>query len=209
MSGADGAANARSIPEELCARVLELVDGQAEAQVTASAGRSALTRFANSFIHQNVAEDRASVGLTVVVEGRLAGASTTVVDDDGLRRLVDSTLEAARLRPVDPDWPGLAPPAPTPDVEHSDAATAAAAPADRATVVKAFVDAGGPDLKAAGYCATSDRDYAYANTAGQRATGRATDAGFEGIQQLVPGVSGRPRHRRQRPPGRHRQPGRG
>ncbi len=98
-----------TIPEDLCTRVVELVDGRAEAQVTASAGRSALTRFANSFIHQNVAEDRASVGLTVVVDGRLAGASTTVVDEDGLRRLVDSTLEAAALRPVDPDWPGLAP----------------------------------------------------------------------------------------------------
>src|SRR5205085_309309 len=74
-------------PEDLCARVLELVDGAADAQVTASAGRSSLTRFANSFIHQNVAEDRASIGLTVVIDGRLASVSTTVTDDDGLHRL--------------------------------------------------------------------------------------------------------------------------
>jgi predicted Zn-dependent protease len=176
-------------PKDLCERTLEIVDGQADAQVTASAGRSALTRFANSFIHQNVAEDRASVRLTVVVDGRLAGASTTVVDDDGLRRLVDSTLEAARLRPIDPDWPGLAPPAPLPDVDHYDAPTAEATPSDRATVVKAFVDAGGRELQAAGFCDTSDADFAYANTAGQRANGRATSATFEGIHQLVPGVS--------------------
>jgi predicted Zn-dependent protease len=175
-------------PDDLCSRVLDLVDSRAEAQATASAGRLSLTRFANSFIHQNVGEDRASVGLTVVVDGRLASASTTAVDEDGLRRVVESTLEAARLRPVDPDWPGLAPPAPVADVGHYDPATAAATPADRAAVVKEFVDAGA-GLDAAGYCATSDRTYAYANTIGHRAAGRSTHATFEGIHQLVPGVS--------------------
>src|SRR5438132_370968 len=114
----------------MCARLLELVDGRAEAAAAASAGRSSLTRFANSFIHQNVGEDRASAALTVVVDGRLASASTTTVDDSGLRRLVESTLDSARLRPVDPDWPGLAPPTPVPDAHHYDDATASASPAD-------------------------------------------------------------------------------
>jgi predicted Zn-dependent protease len=165
-----------------------MVDRQGEATANAAAGRSSLTRFANSFIHQNVSEDRTSVSLTVVVDGRLASGSTTVVDDGGLQRLVESTIAAAKLRPVDPDWPGLAPPAPIPDVDHYDAATAAASPSERANVVRAFV-AAGDGLTAAGYCATDDRDFAFANTAGQRATGRSTVATFEGIHQLVPGVA--------------------
>ena len=175
-------------PTEFCDRVIELIGGRADASVTASAGGSSLTRFANSFIHQNVSEDTATVALTVVVDGRLASASTTIVTDDGLQRLVESTLEIARLRPVDPDWPGLAPPAAIPDVDHFDDATANASPADRAAVVKAFVDAGA-GCSAAGFCSTDYRDYAFANTAGQHAIGRSTDARFEGIQQLVPGVA--------------------
>jgi predicted Zn-dependent protease len=175
-------------PSELAARVLDIVDGRAEAQAIAAAGQSSLTRFANSFIHQNVSEDRASAALTVVIDGRMASASTTTVDDDGLRRLVESTLDAAKLRPVDPDWPGLAPPTAIGDVDHYDAATAAASPDERAAVVKAFIDEG-PDLSAAGYCSTDDREYAFANTAGHRAGGRGTEARFEGIHQLVPGLS--------------------
>lgn len=175
-------------PEDLCGRVIDLVGGRADAQVRASVGRSSLTRFANSFIHQNVAEDGASVSLTVAVDGRLTSASTTMVNGDGLSRLVELTLETAALRPVDPDWPGLTPPTPVPDVDHYDEATANATPADRAAVVRAFVD-GGPGLKAAGYCSTDDRDYCFLNTNGQQARGRATDARFDGIHQLVPGVA--------------------
>ena len=175
-------------PEELCARVLDMVGDRAEAQVTAGAGESALTRFANSFIHQNVAEYRESIGLTVAVDRRVSTVHTTRTDDESLRRLVDATLEATRLRPVDPDWPSLAPPHPVPSVDHYDEATATASPDRRAAVVKAFVDAG-DGLDAAGFCATDARDYAFANSAGQRAAGRATSASFEGIHQLVSGIA--------------------
>ena len=41
-------------PAALCEQILDLVGGRADAQVTASRSRPALTRFANSFIHQNV-----------------------------------------------------------------------------------------------------------------------------------------------------------
>ncbi|MDQ1497082.1 MAG: hypothetical protein QOI86_422, partial [Actinomycetota bacterium] len=52
-------------PAELCSQVLDLIGDRAEAQVTASRGRPALTRFANSFIHQNVGEVGVSVHLKV------------------------------------------------------------------------------------------------------------------------------------------------
>ena len=93
-------------PAELCRQVVDLVGDRAEAQVTAHSGRAALTRFANSFIHQNVAEDAVTVSLKVAAGGRVAQVSTTRVDRDGLSSLVEGTLAAAALRPVDPDWPG-------------------------------------------------------------------------------------------------------
>ncbi|HUP87230.1 MAG TPA: metallopeptidase TldD-related protein [Acidimicrobiales bacterium] len=174
--------DARRAPDELCADVLDLVGDRAEAIVSATAGESALTRFANSRIHQNVGEDDSSVYLKVVVDGRYASASTTQSDAESLRRLVDRTIEAARLRPPDPDWPGLAPPAAAPGVQHWDDDTGEASPDARAAVVRDFVDAD-RDLEAAGYCSTSGRTTVLANSAGQLVRGRHTTATINGIHR--------------------------
>jgi predicted Zn-dependent protease len=177
-----------SSPAELCSQVLDLVGDRAEAQVTASRSRPALTRFANSFIHQNVGEAGISVNLKLARPAggaggsHVAAASTTRADADGLAALVEGALAAAALRPVDPDWPGLAPPAPVPDVDHYDAATEEASPDERAHRVRAFVDAG-PGLRAAGYCDTDGGTTAFANSAGQRAEGRSSRATIDGIHQ--------------------------
>ena len=48
---------------------------------------AALTRFANSQIHQNVAETNVTVNLRFVVGKRVGVASTDRTDDEGLRRL--------------------------------------------------------------------------------------------------------------------------
>jgi predicted Zn-dependent protease len=169
---------------DLCEQVLELVGNRAEAQVMVAGGRSALTRFANSFIHQNVGEDQLSVTLKVVVDGRVASASTTRSDTEALRRLVEGVIAAAKLRPVDPDWPGLAAPAEVQSVEHYDQATADASPEERAAVVKEFV-AAGDGMRAAGYCDTEGGVIAFASTAGQRVEGRSTRATVDGIHQTA------------------------
>ena len=173
----------RTPAADICQAVLDRVGNRAEAQVTAQLGRPALTRFANSFIHQNVGEAGVSVNLKVALpDGRVATASTTRADDAGLEALVETTLAAAGLRPVDPDWPGLASPAPVPEVDHYDPATEAATPDERARRVRAFVNAG-PGLRAAGYCDTDGATLAFANSAGQRAEGRSTRATIDGIHQ--------------------------
>lgn len=165
---------------ELAERVLDLVGDRAEAEVQVTRSRHGLTRFANSFIHQHVGEDVARVALTVAVDGRVASGSTSRLDDLG--SFVDATLEAARVAPVDPHWPGLTPPTEVADVGHVDDATAEATPDERASRVRAFVDAA-PDLRAAGYVDTEAGWVAYANSAGHRATGRATRATGDGIHQ--------------------------
>jgi predicted Zn-dependent protease len=168
-------------------RVLELVRAaapSAEAEVTVETGTMALTRFANSAIHQNVAEEVASVALRVALAGRVAAARLDGTDDASLRRLVDDALSAAAARPVDPDWPGVAaadggdPAAAA--VDHWDDATGDAEPAERAARVRAFVDAAG-GLETAGACATEGRRVAFATSAGCRRSGRATIATLAGI----------------------------
>jgi predicted Zn-dependent protease len=171
-------------------RALALVPGRAEAVLSAVMGTSSLTRFANSRIHQNVTEEVSSVVVTVALDGgRVARASTTRVDDDGLSALVERALAAAALRPPDPDFAGFAPAAPVADVDHWDEATAGATPDERAAVVADFV-AAGEGLEAAGYCATASYHHVLAATTGQRVAGRSSSAELDGIFRAA--TTGRP-----------------
>jgi predicted Zn-dependent protease len=169
---------------ELAEHVLDLVRARvadAEVEVTIRTGTEALTRFANSFIHQNVASEVNHVLIRVALDGRNAATSVDgPADDATLARAIDGALEAARVRPPDPDWPGLAPRAAAPDVEHWDDETAAADPDERAARVRAFVDAA-DGLETAGFCSTTEVHVAFANSAGQRLTGRGTAAALDGI----------------------------
>lgn len=167
-------------PMDVAERVLERVGDSAEAEVTVTTGAEALTRFATSFIHQNVADAVRGIHLRLAADGRVSEATGNQSDDASLDRLVQSTLDAAALQPVDPGWPGLAPPADAPGVDHWDEATAAAEPDARAARVGAFVRAAG-DLESAGYCSTEGVEIAFANSAGQRLAGRATMATLDGI----------------------------
>ena len=165
---------------DTCERVLALVGTDAEAEVTASAGTETLTRFATSFIHQNVADATRRIHLRVALDGRVAEASANQTDDEALSRLVRSTMDAAALQPVDPGWPGVAPAAAAPAVEHWDDATASAEPSERADRVGDFV-AAADGLETAGFCSTDGVITAFANSAGQRLTGRSTTALLDGI----------------------------
>ena len=169
---------------ELADHIVGLVRSRAadaEIEVAVRQGTEALTRFATSFIHQNVASDVNHLLIRVALDGR--NASTSVdgpADDDGLGRAIDNVLEAARVRPPDPDWPGLAPRADAPVVDHFDEATAAASANERARRVRAFVDAA-DGLETAGFCSTTTVQLAFANSAGQRLSGRGTAAEIDGI----------------------------
>lgn len=181
-------------PLETAQRLVDLVGDRAEAEAACSTGRSALTRFANSSIHQNVADDYVWARVRVAVGGRVASASTDRPTEEGLARLVERSLAAAAMRAVDPEWPGLAPPAPAPETHAYDEATHLAAPALRAQVVRDFVDAGRaraapgagtPELRAAGYVDSNGSASAFANSAGQRLLGRSSSSTIEAIHRTA------------------------
>jgi predicted Zn-dependent protease len=176
----------------LAAAVLELVRAaapDAEADVRVGTSTLALTRFANSFIHQNVADTATRTRLRLHVDGRTATGSTTGTDPDSLSQLVAATVTAARLLPVDPMWPGLTPPSPPLVAGHTDPPTADASPEARAAIVRDFVQAGRP-LETAGFCRTNGEELTYANTAGQYVTGSYTAAAAEGIARVDAGPAG-------------------
>jgi predicted Zn-dependent protease len=165
---------------ETCERVLASLPAAAEAEVTVTTGTESLTRFATGFIHQNVADALQRVHLRLAMDGRVAEATGNQTDEAALQRLARSALDAAALQPVDPAWPGLAAPADAPPVEHLDPATADAPPVERAGRVGAFV-AAADGLETAGFCSTEGVEVAFANSAGQRLTGRTSLAMLDGI----------------------------
>jgi predicted Zn-dependent protease len=161
----------------------------AEIEVAVDRNKLALTRFANSVIHQNVAEDVSEVGIRIHHDGRTAATAATVTDDAELAALVGRAVEAVRLAPVDPGWAGLAPPA---DVAPSNGVGQEPSPGDRAQVVRGFVDGAG-GLETAGYCRTNVWTGAFRNSAGQTATGAGFECGVSGIARHG-GADGLARH---------------
>jgi predicted Zn-dependent protease len=168
----------------LAGRVVELVrrlaGTAADAEAVVHHSAQALTRFANSAIHQNVADATTTVRLRLHLDGRTAGGSTTATDAAGLESLVERTVAAVRLSPPDAGWPGLTPPTPLGAAGGFDEATARATPGERAARVRDFVRAAG-GLETAGYCRTTYTAAAFANSAGQSVEGRAAEAAMDGI----------------------------
>ena len=74
-----------------------------EIELLISSNRSALTRFANNTIHQNVAEEENHVSVRVSFGGRTARAGSNKHDDDSLVRVVQSAETLARVQQPDPD----------------------------------------------------------------------------------------------------------
>jgi PmbA protein len=140
---------------------------------------SALTRFANNQIHQNVREHDASLQVRVIDGERIGVAATNRLDDDGLRDVVARAAAIAERSAPNPAAAVL----PEPDGREHDpelgyvAATADADPTLRAEGARAVIAAGeAKRLETSGAFATSTMTIAVANTLGIRSRHRSTRA---------------------------------
>ena len=154
--------------ESLLAHALSLVtDAEAEALFTAH--DSSLTRFANSRIHQNVAERDETLRLRIVRDARTGVATTNRLDDEGLREVVARASTTLALAAPNPDGDALPSPAPStadPDLGYV-AATARADPDLRAAGARAVIAAGdAARLETSGAFTTESATLAVANTRG-------------------------------------------
>jgi predicted Zn-dependent protease len=166
--------------EQTLELVAKLTPAGTEAEVTAEAHTLALTRFANSFIHQNVVDTATTLRLRLHTSGRTASGSTTITTGEGLTTLVERTLAASRLLPPDPGWPGLTPASAPTGEGNYDPDTAEADPAARAKLVRDFIDAA-EGLTAAGYCRTAGTRASFGNTAGHRISGASSSVAVDAI----------------------------
>ncbi len=131
-----------------------------EVEMLIYGGSSALTRFANNVIHQNVAEENVVISVRSAFGGRTARATTNNLDDQSLERVVEASESLARVQQPDPDLL----PMPTSGGSTEGAfpsryfdETAAVTPEQRADAVKKIVDvAQRHQLTTAGIFSTSE-----------------------------------------------------
>jgi len=170
------------LSEARCREIAESVLAASQAQETEvfiESGRSALTRFANNVIHQNVAEEGLQVSVRVVRDGRTARATTNKTDKESLQRAAEQALTIARWQPEDPDLLPMLGPQRYTRVARVDPKTAELTPQDRALAVRAVVDrAERSSLTAAGIYASSHGCQALVNSRGLFAYHEETRAEF-------------------------------
>jgi PmbA protein len=153
---------------------LGFAEGDAEA--VAHAEDSGLARFADSEVHQPTLIDNVVVTVRVVRDGRVGAASTNRVDDNGLSDIARRAAEAAASAPVDPDFPGLAPPKAPPSVDGYDETTAALGPEDQARLAADAIAAASVPIY--GFFTSAVSELAVVSTTGVEAVQRMTDAGM-------------------------------
>ncbi|HEX6869421.1 MAG TPA: TldD/PmbA family protein [Candidatus Limnocylindrales bacterium] len=153
-------------------------EGATDVEALVIAEDAALTRFANSQIHQNVAERNVVVNLRFVVGQRVGVASSGRTDEEGLRRLAANAAAMTRVVAELEDWSGL--PEPTPITEARGAyatTTATASPELRAEGVRAVIAAADEaGVTAYGSFSTGLESTAVANSRGIRAASTRTVA---------------------------------
>lgn len=173
MSGPAGVAQI----DELLERALGSVT-RGEAEMVYVAQDAALTRFAGSRIHQNVAEHDASLRVRILDGGRTGVASTNRLDADGMRDVTSRAAALCRRATAHPDAVPLA----VPDGATDDAlgfvpATAAADPQLRAAGAGAVIGVGvRAGLEVSGAFSTETANLVVANSAGVRAHHTTTRA---------------------------------
>jgi PmbA protein len=156
--------------------VLEASDAQ-QTEVVIAAARSALTRFANNYIHQNVEEKSVHVQVRAVLGKKVGIASSDVVSAEALRDLARRAVGLARLQEDNPDFVSLPGPAPITQVDAFVERTAAFEPEQRAEIVRPICErSAAARLTAAGAFRTEEFKFAVSNSLGVWAYHEGTSA---------------------------------
>jgi len=152
--------------QRLAREVLSATEAD-QAEVFVCGGSTALTRFANNYIHQNVQESSLSVRVRAVLGKKIGVASTDAVTPDGLRDVARRAVDLARLQQENEDFVSLPGPTPVQKVNAYLPRTGECPPERRAEVAGAICRASeGAGLVAAGAFRTAESEVAVMNTLG-------------------------------------------
>ena len=173
--------------KNLADRALALSQAE-QTEVVIFAPHSSLTRFANSYIHQNVEQQDVDIRVRAVVGKKIGVASSNDHSDEGLRAVVGRALALARHQQDNSDFQSLPAPRPVRRIDAFVERTARTGPEERAAVVGQICDAATKaGLTAAGAFRTSTAEVAVANSLGVFAYHRDT---MTDINTVVMGEQG-------------------
>ena len=148
-----------------------------QTEVEVFANNSALTRFANNYIHQNVENTDVDVRVRAVIGKKIGVASTNELSSDALANVATRAYEIAGRQRENEDFRSLPGPAPAPPVDAFVERTARCGPEERAAVVGAICEASRQAaLTAAGTFHTTAQEMAVANSLGVFCFHRETQA---------------------------------
>ncbi len=138
---------------------------------------TALTRFADSAIHQNVAERDLMISVRAVLGKRVGCARGNQATKDEVQAVARRAVDLARVSAEDKEFVSLPEPRPLPQVAGCAEATAASTPESRAEAVRSIAEvAAAHDARASGSLSAESAEIAVANSLGVRAYSPATEA---------------------------------
>jgi predicted Zn-dependent protease len=147
-------------------------------QVILSSLSSALTRFANNGIHQNMAEEGVQLTVRVVLGKKTAKATTNRLDREAISQVIEKAYHLAQLAP-DEDLPSLPGRQRYPRLRRCDLPTARFTPEQRAKRVQQAIQlVKARSLNSAGFLSNQVTTTAMANSHGLFAYDRHTRAEF-------------------------------
>lgn len=148
-----------------------------ETELVYFGNNAALTRFAESVIHQNVSEDGATVFCRCAFGRQVGIASTTSTTLADLKGVIRNAADIARLQPENPQFPGLPKPAKYRSLDRFDTKTARVTPKTMAGAVRDIIrPVTERGFKAAGAFSNHVMELAVANSRGVRAWHAGTSA---------------------------------
>lgn len=162
---------------DVASAALARLDAGFEGEATVTERDLALTRFAGSRIHQNLAERDVTLRVRVRRDARTGVASTNRLDPAGIEETVSRATAIAALAAPEPDPPPLANGTSSESELGWVQATADADPSDRAEAARTVIGAGvARGLTVSGAYSSEAQRLTVANTTGLAASHRVTQA---------------------------------
>jgi len=159
--------------------------------ISLSASETALSRFSENQISQNVRKNTFSITVTSYFGKRSASASTTELDQNAIAQTLRRGEDLARIAPEDPEWVELLPQQTYSERTPAfDQATATLSPLQKGEIIQQVCslsqDAG---VNGSGTLSTQVSLYALGNSAGLRGCDRTTEADFSFTARIDNGSS--------------------
>lgn len=173
--------NRESEARTLTSRVLDLISPD-QGEVALKGTSSALTRFANNAVHQNVSEANTQLYVRVFQGARAGSAITNRLDEASLKSAVKRARDLADMSADDPHFPGLARHGSAAALDAVDPAVAEQPPEARAQAVgEVCRTAAAAGLRAAGAYRVATEQRAVANSEGTFAYHAGTQVDFQTV----------------------------